>query len=184
MSALALKYSGWRFEGQVPDVPKCVVVVAPHTSNWDLPLAILFAFAYRIPCPVWVAKHTIFRWPFGAFCRWFGGIPVDRSAAHNVVLQIVQHFNGREKIMFGITPEGTRKRAKTWKRGFHHIARGAGVPISLAYLDYKRKVGGFGPLFMPSDDVTADVKRVGEFYSGVTPRYPELTGPPMEESGN
>ena len=82
--------------------------------------------------------------------------------------------------MFGIAPEGTRKRVKAWKRGFHHIARGANVPISLAYLNYRRKVGGFGPLFMPSDDIMADLKKVGEFYATVTPRHPELTGPPSE----
>src|SRR5262244_1007902 len=104
-----LKVFGWRLEGRLPDVDKLVVIAAPHTSNWDLPGLLSLAFALRAKAS-WLGKHTLFRPPLGFFFRWMGGIPVYRSASHNMVAQSVEMFRNSEKLILTIPPEGTRRR--------------------------------------------------------------------------
>jgi len=168
---LILGLAGWRIEGRLPPVPKFVLVGAPHTSNWDLPFTLLAAFALRARIH-WMGKETLFRRPFKGVFKWLGGIPVKRSRSHNLVEQSIQYFNRAEKLILTIAPAGTRRRVMRWKTGFYHIACGADVPIALGFLDYRRKVGGIGPLIYPTGNISADMQTIRSFYDGVTGKNP------------
>lgn len=173
------KIIGWKVEGELPDVDKLVIVVAPHTSNWDLPIGYLVGHALEL-FSTWrygfMAKDSAFRWPLGILIRWMGGIPIDRSSPRNVVDQMIAAFNHYDHLMLALTPEGTRSKTPYWKSGFYRIASGAKVPIALAFLDYKRKVGGLGPTITPSGDMAEDIEIIRRFYSGVTAKFPEKVG--------
>lgn len=169
-----LRLAGWRAVGQVPAVPKYVVIGAPHTSNWDFVVALVMFYYFKLDIS-WMGKDALFRWPFGGLFRWLGGIAIDRGANNKVVKQVVQAFDTRERMALLITPEGTRKKTAFWRTGFYHIATRAKVPIALAYVDYKHKVAGFGPLFYPTGDIEADMRVFRGFYSSMTGKRPELT---------
>ncbi len=170
-----LKAYRWRVDGGVPNVPKAVVIAAPHTSNWDLPLAIATSWALGFDFR-WMGKHTLFRFPFGGVMRSLGGIPVNRSANHNAVDAAIELLGQREKLMLLIQPEGTRGRAKRWRTGFYDTAVGAQVPIVLCFLDFRTRSSGLGPIMHPTGDIDADFIRIREFYSKITPKFPELYG--------
>jgi 1-acyl-sn-glycerol-3-phosphate acyltransferase len=170
-SRFVLSLAGWRTEGQLPPIPKFVLVGAPHTSNWDLPFTLLTAFAFRARIH-WLGKEAIFRRPFKGIFQWLGGIPVKRSQSHNLVEQSIQHFYRKEHLILTIAPAGTRKRVIRWKTGFYHIACGAQVPIALGFLDYRRKIGGIGPLVYPTGNITDDMQTIRNFYEGVTGKNP------------
>ncbi|CAB1076923.1 Acyltransferase family protein [Olavius algarvensis Delta 1 endosymbiont] len=170
-SRLILSLAGWQTEGRLPLIPKFVLVGAPHTSNWDLPFTLLMAFALRARIR-WMGKTAIFRWPFKGFFQWLGGIPVKRSQADNLVEQSIQQFERNDHLILTIAPAGTRKHVLRWKSGFYHIACGAGVPIVLGFLDYRRKTGGFGPLVHPTGNIAADMQTIRAFYDGVTGKNP------------
>lgn len=170
-----VKMMGWKVEGEFPDYPKSVVIVAHHTSNWDFVVGYPVSLIYRIKA-YWVGKHTLFKKPFGGIMRWLGGIPLDRSSSRNFVDQIVQTFEKRKELLLVIAPEGTRKRVDKWKTGFYYIAKGAGVPIICAFIDYKRKVAGFGLVLKPGEDEAGDMNKIREFYRNVTGKIPEHVG--------
>jgi 1-acyl-sn-glycerol-3-phosphate acyltransferase len=140
LATLFLKVIGWRKEGNLPHIPKYVIILAPHTSNWDFFIGLAIAVALRLRA-YWLAKDRFFRWPFHGVIRWFGGIPIDRSHSSDVVAQMVQVFKERAKLTIALAPEGTRKKVAYWKSGFYHIARSANVPIVLGFLDYLHKAG-------------------------------------------
>jgi 1-acyl-sn-glycerol-3-phosphate acyltransferase len=167
-----LKLFGWRIEGELPEIPKYVLVGAPHTSNWDFVVMLAAAFAYSLSIS-WMGKKAIFRWPFGALFAWLGGIRIDRSRASGVVAQSIEAFHNSAKLILLITPEGTRKRTEHWKSGFYHIAVGAGVPIVLGFVDYPARTGGFGPTIIPTGDIESDVALMREFYADKTGKYPQ-----------
>lgn len=162
---------GWRFEVHLADIPKFVVIVAPHTSSWDFVIGIAASLALELRT-TWIGKHTLFRWPFRRFFRWLGGIPVDRSSRQGVVETVIDLFASREAMIFGLSPEGTRKKVDTWKTGFYHIAHGAGVPIVPAYLDYERRIIGTGKILHPSGDLESDIEILRSVYKGVVARDP------------
>ncbi len=170
-SSLFLRLNGWRVEGALPPGGgKCVLIAAPHTSNWDMPYALTACFVLRLN-PRWMGKASIFRFPFGGIMRWLGGVAVDRSRSHNAVADQAQALReSDEPIQLIIAPEGTRKRTREWKTGFYYIAREAGVPIVLAYLDYERRVAGLGRVFQPTGDVQADIAEIKRFYATVRGR--------------
>jgi 1-acyl-sn-glycerol-3-phosphate acyltransferase len=172
---IAFKLTGWQTEGRIPDIPKAVVIVAHHTSNWDFLAGLMATYIWRVK-PFWLAKHSLFRWPMGGLLKWLGGIPINRATAHNVVEQAAQAFQNYERFLLAITPEGTRKKVNQWKSGFYHIAKAAKVPIVCGFIDYKRKVTGIGPTIFPTDDIRADMEKIREFYSTVNGKYPELAG--------
>lgn len=161
-----VRLMGWKVEGEVPNQPKFVVAVAPHTSNWDfvVGIAVMFALDLRIG---YLGKHTLFRGPFGAFMRWTGGIPVDRSSPHGVVGDSIAAFSRMDRRILAIAPEGTRSGPGRFKSGFLQIARGARVPVVLATLDWGAKVVRFGPAFDPGDDIEADRRRTEAFFASV-----------------
>lgn len=172
ISVVYLRVFGWRVEGELPSHPCYVVIAAPHTSNWDMPITLFMAFALRIKV-YWMGKDTLFRWPFGRIMRWLGGIAIDRSKTHNVVEQTVEAFAGQNHLVMVIPPEGTRKQVRYWKTGFYHIACGANVSIVLGYLDYRRKAGGIGPIVWPTGNIEADMQNIQGFYATVSGKYPE-----------
>jgi len=174
LAEIYLKLSGWRKEGRAPDELKYVMIAAPHTSNWDLFYTLLLAFAFRLRV-FWMGKEAIFRPPFRRLCRWLGGIPIDRSRSNNMVAEAVRTFDESERMILIVPPEGTRKKVRHWKTGFYYIAHGAGVPIALGYVDYRRKAGGIGPMFHPTGYIDADMKNIQAFYVDVTGKRPGLS---------
>ena len=161
-----LRIMGWRVTGEIPDLPKFVVAVAPHTSNWDFAVGIATMFALDLKI-TFIGKHTLFRWPIAGFMRWLGGVPVDRSASHGVVGDTVGAIEGAAQSVVAIAPQGTRTRGARYKSGFLHIAKGAHVPVVLASLDYAARCVRFGPMFEPGDDVEAELARVQAFFANV-----------------
>jgi 1-acyl-sn-glycerol-3-phosphate acyltransferase len=152
----SLRLAGWRIEGAFPTDPKYVVIVAPHTSNWDFALVVAVVFAVELRVS-WLAKHSMFRFPFKRCLRWLGGIPVNRSASHGVVGECVRAFNATPTLMLALTPEGTRKGVSKWKSGFYLIAAKAGVPILPVGFDYREHVVRLMPLFQPSGNLEQDL---------------------------
>ena len=167
-----LALAGWRFEGTLPNLPRMVIVAAPHTSNWDFVVGMSGVFALGIDLH-WMGKHTLFDPPFGGVMRWLGGLAIDRRAAHGVVDQGAAEFARRERLLLVVTPEGTRSKVARWKTGFWHIARQAGVPILLGGLDFRLRQLLFGPLLWPGDDLESDMQKILAYYRGVTPCRPE-----------
>lgn len=175
LAAMLLRAVGWRAEAPASLPDRCVIVAAPHTSNWDLPLMLLFGWLYGLR-PRFMMKHTVFVGPAGWLFRRLGGIAIDRRRPGGVVAQMAQALAREQRLALVVPPEGTRERVDVWKSGFHRIAHEAGVPIQLSFLDYARRRGGFGPAFLPSDDLHADMERIRAYYDGVTPRYPSQFG--------
>jgi len=154
---------GWRMVGELPDIPKLVLIAAPHSTNWDVIWGLLFKIALRLDVH-FIGKREAFVGPLGVALRAFGGIPVDRSAAHGLVGAMRREFESRDRFWLALAPEGTRKKVEKWKSGFWHIARAAQVPVLPVYFHYPEKTIGLGPLFHPGDDPAADMARIREFY--------------------
>jgi 1-acyl-sn-glycerol-3-phosphate acyltransferase len=165
------KRNKWRAHGVVPEPRKFVLIAAPHTSNWDFVYFLGLTNELGIK-PHFMAKTSLFRWPFTNFMLDMGGVPVDRSSNKNYVQQMIDEFHRRTEFMLTIAPEGTRGTVKAWKTGFYHIAMGAGVPLVVGMMDYSTKSGGLGPAIWPTGDYVADMKKVAEIYATVTPRHP------------
>lgn len=175
----SLALLGWRVEGNLPNLPKAVIIVAPHTSNWDFVIGIATKFALGLRAS-WLGKHTLFRPPFGGLMRWLGGIPVDRSRPHDVVAQSVRRFGEVDRMMLGVSPEGTRKAVARWKTGFYYIAQGAGVPVVPVAFDWGRHALVVGPTLHPAgDDLAGDLKRLAAFFANARGRRGEGTPPPL-----
>lgn len=160
----------------MPDIPKFVMIAAPHTSNWDFPIGLAIMFAFKVKLH-WLGKESLFRRPFGMLFKWLGGIPINRSKSHDVVAQTIHVFGKNMKMIMVVAPEGTRKKGKYWKSGFYYIARGANVPIVMGFIDYVRKVGGFGPTLIPSGDIESDMGKIREFYDTIIGKMPEKATP-------
>jgi 1-acyl-sn-glycerol-3-phosphate acyltransferase len=168
---LVLRLLGWRVEGEMPNLPKFVAAVAPHTSNWDFVVgaAAMFALDLRIE---FMGKHTLFRGPLAPLMRWMGGIPVDRSSAHGVVGEAVAAFARVDRRILAIAPQGTRSPVPHFKTGFLHIARGAGVPVMLAAFDYAARVIRFGPTLTIGEDIDAERERIEALFAPIRGKHP------------
>lgn len=164
-----LKLTGWKIEGSLPpDGEKSVLIAAPHTSNWDLPYTLMVAFVLRLHI-YWMGKEQLFRPPFRGLMRWLGGIPVERDTSNNLVAASIAAIKAASgPLQLIVPPEGTRSNTRYWKTGFYYIAVGAQVPIVMAYMDYKQKISGLGPVFKPSGDIEADMARIKTFYAPFT----------------
>lgn len=163
---------GWKAVGTPPADRRCVIIAAPHTSNWDFINFLGLTNALGIDAH-FMGKKSLFRWPMARFMRDMGGVPVDRSSSHNVVEAMVAEFAARKEFMLVIAPEGTRSAVQQWRTGFYHIAMGAGVPLVCGLMDYATKTGGLGPAIMPSGDYAADMEAIIAYYRTATPRHPE-----------
>jgi 1-acyl-sn-glycerol-3-phosphate acyltransferase len=168
---------GWHFEvGDAHKYPSYVITGAHHTSNWDGILAVLLLGAGDVKASFMIKENWVRPPIIGSIVRWLGGVAIDRSQKHNVVEQLVQIYKADPQMVIGITPEGTRKKTDYWHMGFYHIAQAAHVPMVIAFVDYKRKVIGFGPAIFPTGDVEADLDKFRAFFKNVHPRYPENAG--------
>lgn len=172
LSNSIMRLAGWRVEGKMPDIPKYILIGAPHTSNWDFVLFLGIVFRLNISVR-YMGKSELFNNPFGWFFYWCGGIPVDRKKSTGLVEQMVDICNRSEKFILVIAPEGTRYHVNEWKRGFHHIAKSAGIPIVMAKVDGIRKTAFVGETFHPTDDIEADMKAIQSAFasmSGINPK--------------
>lgn len=164
LSRFILRVSGWKVEGEIPaELKRCVIIGAPHTTNWDLPISLMIAFSLNSQLN-WMGKASIFRFPFGGIMRWLGGIPVDREKTTNLVAATVAQLNTQPELRILIAPEGTRAKTKGWKSGFYYMADGAKVPLVLAFVDYPNKRGGIGKIMPTSGNFEADMQTIMAFY--------------------
>jgi 1-acyl-sn-glycerol-3-phosphate acyltransferase len=159
-----MRLTGWRIQGNAPNLPKFILIVAPHTSNWDFFYGALAYFALRLDT-VWLVKDSAIKGPLGALAKHFGAAPIDRANAGSVVQAYVREFERRERMMLTITPEGTRKKVPDWKRGFYHIAMAAKVPIVPVAFDFRSRRIVFNPVFFPTGDMEGDVRKIQQLYS-------------------
>jgi 1-acyl-sn-glycerol-3-phosphate acyltransferase len=181
ISLVFLTILRWKKAGRLPKEAKYVLIVAPHTSNWDLFYGIILAFALKLDAR-FIAKKELFRWPFSPLMKWLGGVPVDRTSSSHTVDQMISTFNERKKFVLALAPEGTRHKTGYWKSGFYHIAVSAHVPIQLAFLDYASKTGGAGPLIYPTGDLDQDMQTIRNFYLTVRGKHPDKTSPAIIHS--
>ena len=172
LGAIGLRLTRWQVDGRPPDIDRYVAIAAPHTSNWDLPYLLLHAWYHGVAIS-WLAKESLFRGPMGRMLRGLGGIPVRRGERSGTVETLVREFADRDRLVVVVPPEGTRSAADHWKTGFYEVARAAEVPVVCIYLDYERRVGGFGPTVTISGDVEADLEPIREFFAGVRGKYPD-----------
>ena len=171
LAKIMMRLAGWRVEGTLPDLPKFVLIGAPHTSNWDFVLFLGVIFSLRANVR-FMGKAELFRFPIGWFFRYCGGVPVDRKKSTGLVEQMVKVSNESEKFILTIAPEGTRHHVQEWKRGFYHIAKSAGIPLVIAVEDGRHKTVRIGQVFHPTEDIEADIKSIQEVFTGVVGIHP------------
>ena len=157
---------GWRVEGTLPNIPKYIIIGAHHTSNWDFPLFLGVIFHLKANVR-FMGKEEIFRWPFGWFFYWCGGVPVYRKKSTGLVEQMVEACEKSDNFILTIAPEGTRYHVTEWKMGFYHIARNAGIPIVMAVVDGKKKTMHVGQIFYPTENMDADIKAIKGYFEGM-----------------
>lgn len=170
ISKMLLRLAGWKLGPVGEDIPKCVICVAPHTSNWDFIVGKLVYTSMGRNARFLIKKEWFF-FPFNLLFGWLGGVPVDRSKHTSVTDQMVEEFNRRKEFQLAVTPEGTRKHVDEWKKGFYYIALKAHVPILIAYFDYKKKEAGFKGVFYPTGDAEKDIREIRGYYKDVTARH-------------
>ena len=176
ISLLIFKINGWKVVDSINYPKKCIVIAAPHTSNWDFLIGRCYCYIKSIN-PKYLIKSEIF-YPFiGYLLKLNGAIPVYRKEKNNVVQQIVDLFNNSEELILGIAPEGTRSKVNKWKTGFYHIALKANVPILLCKLDYKNKQVGIFNKINPSSDYEKDMKFIEDAFRNVEGKIPEYYNP-------
>ena len=170
---LGFRLSGWRTDGTIPsDVKKGIIIFAPHTSLWDFVIGRFTLLIARIPTRVLIKKES-FVFPLNMILRSLGAIPVNRGKKNLMVDRVVHLFNESNSLFVVITPEGTRKLVRQWKKGFYLIALEAKVPLILAFIDYGSKTGGIGPVLYPCGDFDKDMDFIYKFYIGKKGRHPE-----------
>lgn len=180
VGAFLVRLAGWRVTGVRPTASRFVIIVAPHTSNWDFTVGLACGYGAGIlsrwPYGFFI-KAGLFRGPAGTILRALGGIPIERSAPHDVVDRSVAIMRGMDRYMLTITPEGTRRRTERWRTGFYHIALRAGVPVVPAAFDYGRRECRLGPAVEVTGNEEADLEVFRRFYEGVRGKRPERFGP-------
>jgi 1-acyl-sn-glycerol-3-phosphate acyltransferase len=169
-----LKLFGWKLVIQNPVPSRCVIIFAPHTSNWDFVWMLVTKFAMKLKLN-YLGKHTLFKGPWAFFFRMTGGIPVLRSKTNNMVEGLVTEFEQRESMRLAVAPEGTRSKTNHWKSGFYHIAVQAQVPIVCAFMDMKTRSLGIGEVFQPTGDQEQDLDIMRKFYSTIEGKIPSFT---------
>ena len=167
-----LRGLGWRFSGSFPSHSKMIIIVAPHTSNWDFVIGLAIAFNLRLKI-TFFGKHSIFIPPFDHLLKRWGGIPVERANKHGVVEQMAAEMGRAQKMILCLAPEGTRTKVENWKTGFLHIAYKAKVPVFLVAFDYKKQLIEFGPVHEISEDIPHELNRIYQHYAGVQAKYPD-----------
>jgi 1-acyl-sn-glycerol-3-phosphate acyltransferase len=176
LAGLLLHLLGWKLIFAQPLPPKCLIVVYPHTSNWDFVIGVIARAAIGIPCK-WAGKDTLFRPPSGWFFRKLGGIPVNRRMRTGFSNQIAQEFDRHGQFSVVVTPEGTRSYTSHWRSGFWYAALAAKVPLALGFIDYPRREIGIGAYLELTGDSGRDLAALAAFYADKRGRYPEKEAP-------
>lgn len=176
LARVILKACGWTMAGEVPPFEKAVLIVAPHTSNWDGFWLLVYKLVLNVELRFF-AKQTLFWWPLGWLLRTLGALPVDRRSKTSYVQQLVNAFATEDRLFLALAPEGTRKRLPYWKTGFYEIAMAANVPIVLGFIDYRKKEMGIGLTLPPTRVVEQDLEIIRDFYQSKEARRPENRSP-------
>lgn len=169
---------GWRMRGEFPNVPKGMLVIAPHTSNYDGVVSVAAILALRLQLFFFV-KDSAFIWPFGGLMRWFGAVPVDRESSRDMVGFTASKYNSKDALMLAIAPEGTRKSSPAWKTGFYWIAHRAGVPLIMVSFDYGKKEVVILGSFTPTGNIEQDLPLIIGSFKGMVPRHPDRLSAPL-----
>lgn len=170
LCGLILKLAGWKVSVTVPDYPKMIICVAPHTTNWDFILGKL-AYGSVGRRAGFLMKESWFFFPLGLIFKAMGGVPVPAKRGSALTAEIVERFRHAERLTLAITPEGTRSRTARWRHGFLHIAREADVPIALGVIDYPSRSIYVDRMFTPTGDVEADMRAIKQYYKPFTGLY-------------
>lgn len=168
------KILGWKLVGVFPDVPKCVVIVVPHTHWADFFLGLLVRRVINKEIN-YIAKASLFKPPFGWYFKWMGGASIDRSRSSDTVAVVSEIFSSRKEFRLALSPEGTRKKVTSWKTGFYYIAKAANVPIVMVAFDFGMKQVKISAAQKPTADKEADFERYQQFFKGVTGKVPEYS---------
>ena len=182
LGRVVLRAMGWRIEGAVPDLPKMVMIGAPHTSNMDgvISYAVLTALGLRAGVMI---KDSAFKGAVGVLLRWLGALPINRKSPKGVVEQTIDAFARQPQFVLLLAPEGTRSAAPEWKRGFWHVARGAGVPVVPAAINYATRCVRFGEPLQAGEDYAADLAALLAFYAAHSaPRHAERLSRPLAQA--
>lgn len=172
-ASLILKLLGWKVTATVPDFPRCIICVAPHTSNLDFIIGKL-AYASLGRKAGFLMKSSWFFFPLGCFFRAIGGVPVHRGkGGPSLTAQLIERYNASDRLVLAITPEGTRSRTTRWHTGFLQIAYRTGVPIVLGAIDFRTKDVYLTDVFTPTGDTEADLRAVKDYYRPFTGRHPD-----------
>ena len=175
LASLLPRLLGWRTVYVPPPGPKAVVMVYPHTSNWDFPLGVLFKAKHRLALK-WAGKDTLFRWPLKALFLRLGGVPINRRERTGMIEQLNDAFAQSDRLCMCITPEGTRAWTDHWKTGFYRLALAAGVQAGLGFVDFGKKRVGIERWITLSGDEERDLAVFREFYADKQACYPEKAG--------
>lgn len=174
ISRILLMVKGWTYNVEIiKPLDKCVLIIAPHTSAWDMALGKAIFVLSKIPAKIAVKKEAFF-WPLNWLLRYLGAIPIDRTPKDgskqriSLVDAMANSIKKEKKIVMVITPEGSRGKRKQWKTGFYHIAVKANVPIALGYLDFDVKEGIIEKIIYPSGDMDKDMREIMDFYKDKT----------------
>jgi 1-acyl-sn-glycerol-3-phosphate acyltransferase len=170
-----LRSFGWSTVLVAPPAPKGIIVVYPHTSNWDFIIGVLFKFSVGLPAH-WMGKHTLFRWPVRRLMLALGGIPINRSKARGFVEVLLEEFARHDWMWLAVAPEGTRSPIDHWKSGFYRIAVAGNLPVGLGYIDYATRTVGIDTYLTMTGDTEGDFARIRAFYSDKQGRYPDQAG--------
>jgi 1-acyl-sn-glycerol-3-phosphate acyltransferase len=176
ISKIIFQIIGWKVVGKLNYPDKCLVIAAPHTSNWDFFIGRCYAYIIGI-VPKYLIKSELFLPILRSLIKWNGGIPVYRHSKNNVVDQITEIYNSTDKFILGISPEGTRRRVERWRTGFYHIAVKSEVPILLLKMDYEKKEIGIINEFHPSGDIDKDLLFIQNQYKNIKGKIPKNYNP-------
>ncbi len=167
-----LKLMAWKIIGSLPNLKQYVLIVAPHTSNWDLVLGLVARFAVGVKIN-FLAKQQLFFFPLGTLLKALGGSPVDRTKKGNKVEQAVDLFQNQTHFKLGLAPEGTRSKVTRWKEGFYHIACQANAPIVMVGLDYLSKEVRISEPLWPNKNISEDFEQIIAFFRTIHGKYPK-----------
>jgi 1-acyl-sn-glycerol-3-phosphate acyltransferase len=169
----------WRWKTIAPPAPvpdRCVMIAAPHTTNWDFPITLAMARVAGVKIS-WLGKDSLFKGPMGPIMRRLGGVAIDRRAPGGMVTSLARELTTRDHLVLVVPAEGTRSRTEYWKSGFYRIAQQAQVPVLLGFVDKSTRSGGFGPAVPITGDVRADMDVIRAFYAGKTGLKKDRFGP-------
>ena len=172
IAKLLLFVSGWKVVGIKKYPKKCIVIAAPHTSNWDFFFGKLYAYVLGIR-PKYLVKDELAFFPLNYIIRFNGGIPVDRSSSNNLVLEISNLISKSNQFILGLSPEGTRSKVLKWRTGFYYIAKTSNIPIVLTFIDFKKKEIGCYKILYDLSDFDFNMQLIEDYYKRFTAKYPD-----------